>query len=95
MIGYALLGATWLVLKSTGELRERAYTFSWWLLFATLGVLGAVSLATPFLKEDYWRRWFDMAERDLHLAGAAGRNRHYAVVAAQSCAAAGRTARSS
>jgi cytochrome bd ubiquinol oxidase subunit II len=58
VIGYALLGATWLVMKSTGSLRERAYAFSWWLLFATLGVLGAVSLATPFLKEDYWRRWF-------------------------------------
>lgn len=59
VIGYALLGATWLVMKSTGELRERAYTFSWWLLFATLGALGAVSLATPFLKGEYWRRWFE------------------------------------
>ena len=58
VIGYCLLGATWLVLKSTGELRERAYRFSWWLLFATLGALGAVSIATPFLKADYWRRWF-------------------------------------
>jgi cytochrome d ubiquinol oxidase subunit II len=59
VIGYALLGATWLVMKSTGDLRERAYTFSWWLLFATLGALGAVSLATPFLKGEYWRRWFE------------------------------------
>jgi cytochrome bd ubiquinol oxidase subunit II len=58
VIGYCLLGSTWLVLKSTGELRERAYRFSWWLLFATLAALGAVSIATPFLKADYWRRWF-------------------------------------
>ena len=46
-------------MKSTGDLRERAYAFSWWLLFATLGALGAVSLATPFLKAEYWRRWFE------------------------------------
>jgi cytochrome d ubiquinol oxidase subunit II len=59
VIGYCLLGATWLVMKSTGELRERAYTYSWRLLFLTLAALGAVSLATPFLKADYWRRWFE------------------------------------
>lgn len=59
VIGYGLLGATWLVMKSTGELRERAYAFSWWLLLATLGALAAVSLATPFLKTEYWRRWFE------------------------------------
>jgi cytochrome d ubiquinol oxidase subunit II len=59
VVGYGLLGATWLVMKSIGELRERAYTFSWWLLVATLGALGAVSLATPFLKAEYWRRWFE------------------------------------
>jgi cytochrome d ubiquinol oxidase subunit II len=59
VIGYSLLGATWLVMKSTGDLRERAYHFSWWLLFATLGALGAVSVATPFLKAEYWRRWFE------------------------------------
>jgi cytochrome d ubiquinol oxidase subunit II len=59
VIGYCLLGATWLVMKSTGSLRERAYAFSWWLLFATLGALGAVSVATPFLTAEYWRRWFE------------------------------------
>lgn len=59
VIGYCLLGATWLVMKSTGDLREHAYAFSWWLLFLTLSALGGVSLATPFLKADYWRRWFE------------------------------------
>ena len=56
--GYGLLGATWLVLKTEGELRERAYTLSWWLLFAMLGAIGAVSLATPFLNQEYAARWF-------------------------------------
>jgi cytochrome d ubiquinol oxidase subunit II len=58
VVGYGLLGATWLVMKSTGELRERAYAASWWLLIATLVALAAVSAATPFLEAEYWRRWF-------------------------------------
>ena len=58
VIGYALLGVTWLVMKTEGELRERAYTLSWWLLFAMLAAIGAVSIATPFLDAEYARRWF-------------------------------------
>ena len=58
VIGYGLLGATWLVMKTEGELRERAYTASWWLLFAMLGAIGVVSIATPFLDVEYARRWF-------------------------------------
>jgi cytochrome d ubiquinol oxidase subunit II len=56
--GYCLLGATWLVMKTTGDLREKAYHLSWWLLFAMLGAIGTVSLATPFLDAEYARRWF-------------------------------------
>jgi cytochrome d ubiquinol oxidase subunit II len=56
--GYGLLGATWLVMKTTGELRDHAYRLTWWLLIATLVAIVAVSLATPFLQADYWRRWF-------------------------------------
>jgi len=57
-VGYALLGATWLVMKTEGELRERAYHLSWFLLFAMLGAIGAVSIATPFLHVQYTHRWF-------------------------------------
>jgi cytochrome bd ubiquinol oxidase subunit II len=58
IIGYALLGATWLVLKTEGELRDKAYRLSWPLVFAMLGAIGAVSLATPFLHIQYAQRWF-------------------------------------
>jgi len=58
VVGYALLGATWLVLKTEGELRDKAYRLSWYLLFAMLGVIVAVSLATPFLSIHYAERWF-------------------------------------
>ena len=58
VIGYALLGACWLVMKTEGELRERAYGLCWVLLFALLGAIGAVSIATPFLHVQYTQRWF-------------------------------------
>ena len=51
--GYMLLGATWLVMKTEGELRETAYMLSWWMLIAMLGAIGAVSIATPLLDAEY------------------------------------------
>ena len=57
--GYGLLGATWLVMKTTGALRDQAYRMSLWLLIATLAAIVAVSAATPFLENEYWRRWFE------------------------------------
>ncbi len=56
--GYGLLGATWLVMKTSGALQQRAFSHAHILAFATLAFIGAVSLATPFLEADYWRRWF-------------------------------------
>jgi len=57
-IGYALLGATWLILKTEGELRDKAYHLTWYLLFLMLAAIGAVSIATPFLHMQYAQRWF-------------------------------------
>jgi cytochrome d ubiquinol oxidase subunit II len=58
VIGYALLGACWLVMKTEGELRSRAYQLARSAVIATLFFIVAVSLATPFLEEAYWQRWF-------------------------------------
>jgi len=58
VVGYALLGATWLIMKTEGELRDKAYHLSWYLLFAMLGAIAAVSIATPFLHIQYTHRWF-------------------------------------
>jgi len=58
VVGYALLGATWLVLKTEGDLRDKAYRISWVLLFAMLLAIGLVSLATPLLTIQYAQRWF-------------------------------------
>ncbi|HVX75275.1 MAG TPA: cytochrome d ubiquinol oxidase subunit II [Bradyrhizobium sp.] len=58
VVGYALLGATWLIMKTEGRLRDRAYHLSWILLFAMLAAIGAVSIATPLLGVHYAQRWF-------------------------------------
>lgn len=56
--GYALLGATWLVLKTEGGLRESAYRYARRAGLATLAFVGIVSLWTPFLSPEIAERWF-------------------------------------
>lgn len=58
LVGYALLGATWLVMKTEGPLQERMRARAWPLGLATLGFIGLVSLWTPFLQDGYYNRWF-------------------------------------
>src|SRR3546814_12347013 len=58
VIGYALLGASWLVWKTEGSGQAHARRLTFWLGIATLVALAAVSAATPFLTYDYWHRWF-------------------------------------
>lgn len=58
VVGYALLGATWLILKTEGELQDRSYRFALVLGPATLILIGLVSLWTPFLEPLYMERWF-------------------------------------
>jgi cytochrome d ubiquinol oxidase subunit II len=57
--GYVLLGATWLVLKTEGELQKKAIAWArWGLLWVALGV-ALVSLATPLVSETVRTKWFD------------------------------------
>jgi cytochrome bd ubiquinol oxidase subunit II len=58
VVGYALLGAGWLILKTDGPLQERSYRFALVLGPATLVLIGLVSLWTPFLEPLYMERWF-------------------------------------
>ncbi|KIX17372.1 cytochrome d ubiquinol oxidase subunit II [Paracoccus sp. 228] len=59
MVGYALLGATWLVMKTAGPLQERMRKRAWVLGVGTVIFMGVVSLWTPFLQDGYYSRWFD------------------------------------
>ena len=57
--GYVLLGATWLVLRTEGELQRKARSWAkWGLLWVALGV-ALVSVATPLASETVRDKWFD------------------------------------
>lgn len=56
--GYALLGATWLNLKTAGALQEKARRLALIAGAGTVGFIGVVSLWTPFLATVYFERWF-------------------------------------
>ena len=56
--GYALLGATWLIMKSEGTLQDRCYRLAFGLAIGTIVAIAAVSAATPLLSDLYWKRWF-------------------------------------
>ena len=58
VVGYGLLGATWLIMKTEGALQDRAYKLAWWFGAATVVTIAMVSLATPFLEEAYYEHWF-------------------------------------
>jgi len=58
--GYSLLGACWLNWKTTAETQAHARRLMRILAPLTLVALLAVSLATPFLGNQYFERWFSM-----------------------------------
>jgi cytochrome d ubiquinol oxidase subunit II len=58
--GYALLGATWLMLKTDGEMARRAAWQAKELLAAVLVFIVAVSLYTPLAFPRIAQRWFTM-----------------------------------
>jgi cytochrome bd ubiquinol oxidase subunit II len=58
VIGYALLGSTWLIWKTEGELQSDARRLAHFTVPAIAAAIGAVSLATPFVQPQYFERWF-------------------------------------
>lgn len=57
VIGYALLGATWLVMKTTGDLAARARDIARPATYLTLLGMGVFSLWTPLIGPHYLGRW--------------------------------------
>ena len=55
---YALLGSTWLIMKTEGTLQKRAYLITRYLTVIVLFAIAAVSLWTPLTHEDIANRWF-------------------------------------
>lgn len=58
--GYALLGATWLILKTEGRLQLLAVRWAQYALILTaLGVV-AISIATPWISDRIFAKWFTL-----------------------------------
>lgn len=58
VIGYALLGAGWLIMKTEGQLQDRFYRLMLPLGGALLIAIAMVSLWTPLLNAEIAARWF-------------------------------------
>ncbi|HDZ56943.1 MAG TPA: cytochrome d ubiquinol oxidase subunit II [Pseudomonas xinjiangensis] len=58
LAGYALLGCTWLIMKSEGYIQEWAHNLAPWLLGAVLLVFVVISIWTPSVDPAAYERWF-------------------------------------
>ena len=58
VLGYALLGATWLIWRTEGALQRAARRHAHRLGMVVLGMIVVVSLWTPFLNPAFAQRWF-------------------------------------
>jgi cytochrome d ubiquinol oxidase subunit II len=57
--GYALLGSTWLILKTEGALQDWAYRITPRLLIMVVAVFIIISIWTPMMDPMVKSRWFD------------------------------------
>lgn len=58
VVGYALLGACWLNLKTLGDVRHHSRKLAMSLGVILLVLIGGVSLWSPFINPVYFDRWF-------------------------------------
>jgi cytochrome d ubiquinol oxidase subunit II len=57
---YALLGATWLVMKTEGPLQQRMRAIARYLVWALLAFIVGISIWTPLIEESIAQRWFSL-----------------------------------
>lgn len=61
-MAYVMMGACWLILKTEGELQEKAIGWArlaWWPMVAGMVL---ISMATPWISETVRNRWFALPE---------------------------------
>ncbi len=61
-IGYSLIGATWLILKTDGDLQRKAVRWARGGIWGVAGGLAAISAATPLVSPRIWEKWFSVPE---------------------------------
>jgi cytochrome d ubiquinol oxidase subunit II len=61
-MAYVLMGATWLVMKTEGELQERAVHWARVAWAPMVGGMVLISMATPWISQIVRERWFELPE---------------------------------
>jgi cytochrome d ubiquinol oxidase subunit II len=59
VFGYALLGSTWLIMKTHGALQNVVYALTRPLVVVVVAFMGLVSTWLPFLSSQVMARWFE------------------------------------
>ncbi len=59
--GYAFLGSLWLIMKTDGSVRARMYALAKPLMLVVFALVAVVSVWTPFLSPEIYKRWFSMS----------------------------------
>ena len=60
VVAFALLGSTWLIMKTEGTLQERAFRITRYLTLILLGVIVVISIWTPLSDARIADRWFSL-----------------------------------
>jgi cytochrome bd ubiquinol oxidase subunit II len=60
LVAYALLGSTWLIMKTDGPLQAQAYRLTRWLTWGLLVVIAVISIWTPLAEPRIAERWFSL-----------------------------------
>lgn len=60
VFGYALLGSTWVIMKTDGKTQTWARKTALYVLVYVAAFMGLVSLWVPFLNDEIFRKWFSM-----------------------------------
>ena len=60
IVAYALLGCTWLIMKTQGDLQQQMHKLGRPLALAVLVLMGIVSLWTPLAHSEIAARWFTL-----------------------------------
>ncbi|CAN5361137.1 cyanide-insensitive cytochrome bd quinol oxidase subunit II [soil metagenome] len=58
LVAYSLLGSTWLIMKTEGDLQRRAFQITRWLVWVLLAVIAVISIWTPLADSAIAERWF-------------------------------------
>jgi cytochrome d ubiquinol oxidase subunit II len=61
-VGYAFIGATWLILKGEGALQANAVRWAKNCIWGLVVGIGAISLASPLVSPRIWAKWFTLPE---------------------------------